>query len=159
MRAEFILDPDVDIEQSHGRADRHGAECAAGRALAVSIGRGADICSASAGRGTEGRYTAGRAACVLANRSADVASNRSPFIFDARIRKIDARGIITTVAGAGTLGYSGDGGPALSATLSSPIVIAFDSYGNLYFADDAENPRVRKVDKKGIITTVAGGAP
>jgi sugar lactone lactonase YvrE len=73
-----------------------------------------------------------------------------------RIRKIDPDGIITTVAGTGSVGFSGDGGPATAATLSNPTGITFDAQGNLYFADDG-NERVRKIGTDGIITTVAGG--
>jgi uncharacterized protein (TIGR03437 family) len=63
--------------------------------------------------------------------------------------------VITTVAGTGTNGYSGDGGPASSAALGGPAGIALDSAGNLYIAD-AYNYRVRKVSANGVITTVAG---
>jgi trimeric autotransporter adhesin len=73
-----------------------------------------------------------------------------------RIRKIDTAGIITTIAGTGEGYFSGDGGPATAATISGPAGLGFDAEGNLYFADSGNN-RVRKVDKNGIITTVAGG--
>lgn len=73
-----------------------------------------------------------------------------------RIRKIDAiTGIITTVAGTGTGGFSGDNGPATSAQLANPFGLAFDTTGNLYVTDTSNN-RVRKVDTSGIITTFAG---
>jgi sugar lactone lactonase YvrE len=68
---------------------------------------------------------------------------------------VDAKGIITTVAGVGAAGFSGDGGPAIAARLGNPTGLAFDAQGNLYFADFANN-RVRKIDKSGLITTVAG---
>jgi sugar lactone lactonase YvrE len=71
------------------------------------------------------------------------------------IRKMDTSGIVTTVAGNGTAGYSGDGGPAILAELNSPRETAVDSSGNLYIAD-AFNHRVRKVDTGGTITTFAG---
>jgi hypothetical protein len=71
----------------------------------------------------------------------------------ARVRKIDPSGIITTVAGTGSAGYSGDGIPAISAELSHPRSVAVDSMGNLYIAEGA---RIRKVDNTGIISTVAG---
>jgi sugar lactone lactonase YvrE len=71
------------------------------------------------------------------------------------VRKVDAKGIITTVAGNGTQGYSGDGGPATSAELNSSLGVAVDAAGNLYIAEWGNN-RIRKVDTKGIITTVAG---
>ena len=64
-------------------------------------------------------------------------------------------GIIRTVAGNGNANYSGDGGAATNATLSSPTCVAIDAYGNLFIADQG-NQRIRKVDTNGIITTVAG---
>ncbi len=78
-----------------------------------------------------------------------------------RVRKINASGIITTVAGNGSIGFSGDGGPATSAGVS-PTGVAVDGAGNLYIADALTyfnkpgTHRVRKVDANGIITTVAG---
>jgi len=71
-------------------------------------------------------------------------------------------GIITTVAGNGLggisiiSGFSGDGGPATSASLSEPFGIAVDAPGNLFIADTG-NGRIRKVSTNGVITTVAGG--
>jgi sugar lactone lactonase YvrE len=74
-----------------------------------------------------------------------------------RIRKVNAStGVIATVAGNGTPGYSGDGGPATSAELNYPSDMTFDSAGNLYIAD-AQNERIREVNAStGVITTVAG---
>jgi hypothetical protein len=72
-----------------------------------------------------------------------------------RIRKVDANGIITTVAGNGTRGYAGDGGPAVQAELWYPSDIAVDALHNFYIVDWG-NSRIRKVDANGIITTVAG---
>jgi hypothetical protein len=65
---------------------------------------------------------------------------------------------ITTVAGTGRAGFSGDGGPAAGATLNAPFGIALDGQGNIYIGDYI-NLRVRKIDTNGIITTVAGSAP
>jgi len=73
-----------------------------------------------------------------------------------RIRKVDAHGIITTVAGNAFAAYAGDGGAATNASLSSPYGVAVDAYGNLFIAD-SENQRIRMVNASGIITTVAGG--
>jgi trimeric autotransporter adhesin len=72
-----------------------------------------------------------------------------------RVRKVSPSGLITTIAGNGTKGYSGDGGSALSAQLSQPAGIAVDSAGNVYVADQAANV-IRKISG-GNITTVAGG--
>ena len=74
---------------------------------------------------------------------------------EARIRKVDINGIITTVAGTGSPGFSGDGGVATNARLQGPTGVAVDVSGNLFIADG--NWLVRRVDTKGIITTVAGG--
>jgi sugar lactone lactonase YvrE len=72
---------------------------------------------------------------------------------NARIRKVSG-GVITTVAGTGTNGYSGDGGAAIGAQISFATDVAVDSSGNLYIAD-TDNARIRKVSG-GVITTVAG---
>src|SRR5208283_4568575 len=71
------------------------------------------------------------------------------------IRKV-ANGVITTVAGNGAMGYSGDNGPATSAQLDAPYGVAVDSAGDLYIADSANNV-IRKVSaSSGVITTFAG---
>ncbi len=72
-----------------------------------------------------------------------------------RIRRVDLAGIITTVAGNGTYGFSGDTGPATSAKLRYPTGVYGDTAVNLYIAD-TYNHRVRKVDTSGVIDTVAG---
>jgi sugar lactone lactonase YvrE len=73
-----------------------------------------------------------------------------------RIRKISSAGIISTVAGTGTQGFSGDGGPATAATLDSPIGLAIDVSRNLYIAD-THNHRIRRIDStNGTITTISG---
>lgn len=71
------------------------------------------------------------------------------------IRRVSATGIITTIAGTGTPGYSGDGGPATAAMLSTPVALAVDGGGNVFVADQTNN-RIRKISTTGIITTVAG---
>ena len=72
-----------------------------------------------------------------------------------RIRKVSPSGIISTVAGNGTPGFSGDGGLATSAQLSADLYVAVDSVGSLYILDQ-DNGRVRKVTPGGVISTVAG---
>jgi sugar lactone lactonase YvrE len=74
---------------------------------------------------------------------------------DCRIRKINTGGIISAFAGTGICGYSGDGGLAASAMLSSVYGIAFDGHGNLLLADQGNN-RIRQITPAGIITTIAG---
>jgi len=71
------------------------------------------------------------------------------------IRKIDTNGVITTVAGNGTEGFDGDGGPATEAKINNPRGVTVDSKGNLYISDTANN-RIRKVDTSGNISTLAG---
>jgi sugar lactone lactonase YvrE len=87
-----------------------------------------------------------------------VAANDDIYVGDGvgRIRKIDATsGVITTVAGSGFSGYTGDGGPAQQARIGAPTAIRFDQAGNLYFTDRAYHV-VRKVASDGIITTIVG---
>jgi trimeric autotransporter adhesin len=73
----------------------------------------------------------------------------------ALIRKITPDGNISTIAGNSQPGFSGDGGPALHATLNVPSALAIDSQGNLYVYS-TNGPRIRKIDTAGIITTIAG---
>jgi len=77
------------------------------------------------------------------------------FTEDDWVGKIDTNGILSTVAGNGYSGYSGDGGPAIEAEFDYPYGLAVDEQGNVYIADTV-NCRVRKVDKSGIVTTIAG---
>jgi sugar lactone lactonase YvrE len=119
------------------------------------------IITTVAGNGTQGFSGDGGPATNASLRyPSGVAADASGNLYiadtsDARIRKVDTGGIITTVAGNGTSGYSGDGGAATNASLSSPNDLALDQSGNLYIADWGNN-RLRKVDANGIITTVAG---
>ncbi len=114
-----------------------------------------------AGNGTDGYSGDGGAATNAALNfpegvTVDAAGNL--FVADFynnRIRKVGTNGIITTVAGNGTDGFSGDGGAATNAELCHPEGVAVDAAGNLFIADDITN-RIRKVGTNGIITTVAG---
>jgi sugar lactone lactonase YvrE len=73
-----------------------------------------------------------------------------------RVRKVDPKGQITTIAGTGLQGFSGDGAPATKAMLSGPVAVAVDRVGNL-FISDAHTDCVRRVARDGTITTIAGG--
>ena len=94
------------------------------------------------------------------NRPQDVAVDGSGNLYIAdtgngRIRRVDRSGIIATVAGNGVSDYRGDGGPAVEASFRGAVRIALDGLGNLYIAD-AGSDRIRRVDRSGIITTIAG---
>ncbi len=114
-----------------------------------------------AGNGTAGfSGDGGRATDAMLNLPSGVAidDNGNIYISDRsndRIRIVNSKGIITTIAGNGMDGYKGDSGPATQAQLSRPFGLALDKKGNLYIADRGNN-RVRKVNPQGIITTIAG---
>lgn len=120
-----------------------------------------NIITTVAGNGTNG-YSGdnGTATNAMLWEPCGVAVDSSDNLFIAdfwnnRIRKVATNGIITTVAGNGTNGYSGDNGAATNAMLCRPCGVTVDSSGNLIIAD-TENNRIRKVATNGIITTVAG---
>jgi sugar lactone lactonase YvrE len=127
------------------------------RRVAASTG----YISTVAGNGTRGYSGDGGTATIAelympTGVAVDTAGNIY-FADNQRIRKVTAStGIITTVAGSGIQGYSGDGGPATRAELNWPWAVAVDAAGNIYFTD-TDNQRIRKVAvSTGIITTVAG---
>jgi sugar lactone lactonase YvrE len=115
----------------------------------------------SSGSGGDGGPATGASLTNVQALSLDSAGNL--FLSDystRRVRRVDAAtGIITTVAGTGTAGFSGDGGPASAAMLNGPSGIAVDCTGALLIADSSNN-RVRRVDPAtGTIATIAGGGP
>ena len=102
----------------------------------------------------------GPATAAILNRPEAVAVDASGHLFIAdtrnqRIRRVSPSGVISTVAGNGSYGFSGDGGPATSASLEYPAGVAVDASGNLFIADYSNN-EIRKVSASGIITTIAG---
>jgi sugar lactone lactonase YvrE len=122
----------------------------------------AGIITTVAGNGTKG-YSGDNAAATAAElnnpsgvAALDLAGNL--YIADQdnnRVRMVSAGGTITTVAGNGTYGFSGDNAAATAAELAVPMGVALDGSGNLYIADNS-NSRIRKVSTGGTITTVAG---
>ena len=120
------------------------------------------IISTVAGDGTatfagDGGPAAGAALNLPSGVAVDTAGNLYISDFaNSRVRKVDhTTGFISTVAGNGTFGFFGDGGPATVAYLNSPAGLAVDGSGNLYIADFS-NQRIRRVNPAGIISTVAG---
>src|SRR5882724_5693096 len=95
---------------------------------------------------------------IIAPRSAKVDAAGNLFITDVannRVRKVDTNGVISTVAGTGIAGFSGDGGAATNAMLRSPNGALPDASGNLFISDSGNNC-IRKVSPTGVITTIAG---
>jgi uncharacterized protein (TIGR03437 family) len=118
------------------------------------------IISTVAGTGVQGfSGDGGPATNAQLNAPASVTfSGGNLYIADSsnqRIRKVSSDGTITTIAGNGSKGFSGDGGPGASASLASPLGMAMDGLGNLYVAD-GDNNRIRRISPGGVITTVAG---
>ena len=118
-----------------------------------------------AGNGTPGYSGDGGPATNAAlNQPIAVAVDQQANVYiaefvNSRIRKVAANGTITTIAGNGIQGYSGDGGPALGASLNGPTGMAVDASGNVYISDTA-NSRIREVTAGGLINTIAGtGVP
>ncbi len=125
------------------------------------------IITTIAGTGTAGfSGDGGLATSAQLNQPSEVAYDSSGNLYitddyNFRVREVNAlTGVITTIAGNGTDGYGGDGGPATSASFTYSVGLALDSSGNVYISDGNDN-RIRKVNiATGIITTVAGtGVP
>lgn len=129
--------------------------------LCLVLHTSAQIITTVAGTGNFG-YNGDGIPATSANMSgptAVVADSHGNFYIssnlDCRIRKVSVDGIISTVAGTGVPGFSGDGGPATLASISQPEGLCIDKSGNLFICDSYNN-RIRRIDTNGIITTIAG---
>jgi uncharacterized protein (TIGR03437 family) len=124
------------------------------------ISSGGGTISSAAGNGASGYSGDGGPAvdAQLDSPSAVAVGETNIYIADtgnARVRVVSSARTITTLAGNGTAGYSGDGGPAADAQLNFPEAIATDSAGNVYISDTG-NGRVRKISAGGVISSIAG---
>ena len=119
------------------------------------------IISTYAGTGTSGNTgDGGPASSAELEQPGGLAFNAAGDLFIADIsanvvREVTPSGVISTAVGTGTYGYTGDGGPATSATLGEPFGIAFNAAGDLFIADSTNNV-IREVNTSGVISTVAG---
>ena len=121
------------------------------------------IINTFAGNGQKERTGDGKPALdasIMGARAVCMDSKGNTYICEREgngVRKVDANGIMSTVAGNGERGYEGDGGPALSATWGSPKAIRCDAQDNIIVVD-TENHAIRRIDAAtGIVTTIAGG--
>lgn len=134
--------------------------CDAGNYRVRRVDNATGIITTVAGNGTKG-YNADGISAVSASLTAPngIAFDKNGNLFIAdqyRIRRVDGKsGLISTVAGTGTAGFSGDGGAATAAKVDNVVGVALDAAGNLFFCD-VNNNRVRKVATDGTISTIAG---
>jgi DNA-binding beta-propeller fold protein YncE len=137
------------------------ADVADHRIRVVDLAGGTITTFAGTGRGKhEGDGGPAVAASIAGARAVELGPDGTVYILERQgntLRGVDPRtGIITTRAGTGAKGYSGDGGPATSATFNGPKELALDAAGNIYIVD-TENHAIRRIDaRSGVITTVAG---
>ena len=118
----------------------------------AGIGRVKNKDRGDGGPANKAVITGARAVCIDSSGNVYVCEREGN-----SIRKIDSAGVITTIAGTGKAGDTGDGGDAKKATFKGPKAIRADAAGNLYVVD-TENHSVRKIDAKtNVVTTVAGG--
>jgi hypothetical protein len=128
--------------------------------LAYCLQTNAQIMNTFAGNGTGGYYgDGGQATAAEFSGPKGVAVDAAGNVYTGdsnnnRVRKINTAGIITTIAGNGTSGSTGDGGPATNATLNHPTILFADPAGNVYMSVNYQS--IRKIDVTGIISTFAG---
>ncbi|HEX6293026.1 MAG TPA: RHS repeat-associated core domain-containing protein [Herpetosiphonaceae bacterium] len=148
----------IDLQHTYDPAGQTLYPGSGGRHSAQDVGS-IVVTTAGGGYGVPGDGL--RAVTAPLDRPQDVVlgSDGSLYIadtFNHRIRRVGPDGIISTIAGTGESGFSGDGGPATAAELDYPVALALAADGTLYIAD-SDNHRIRKIAPNGIISTVAGG--
>jgi trimeric autotransporter adhesin len=129
-----------------------------GGAINFVAGSGSVGFAGDGGSATASTTNAGAGVALYGPRAIAFDSAGNYYLADSgngRIRKVDTKGIISTIAGNGTFGFAGDGSAATGANLNQPSGVALDSQGNIYIADTG-NARIRKVSSSGTISTVAG---
>lgn len=134
------------ISRKHSVVYRVGTDGVAHRIAGTGVGG----YSGDGGPATQAQIAGGNH--LLVNAAGEI------FIGDSGnncVRKIDTAGIITTIAGTGVGGFSGDGGPATAGQFNGISALAFDAAGNMYVAD-FDNHRIRKVSADGTLSTIAG---
>jgi len=128
-----------------------GAQCTTASVISTVAGNHTKGYSGDGGPANEAQMGSPYAVAVDLSGNVYIAD-----YFNHTVRKVSTSGVITTIVGDGTAGFTGDGGPASAARLNGPAGITFDGVGNLYIADKF-NERIRRVDAStGIITSVAG---
>jgi gliding motility-associated-like protein len=122
--------------------------------ITTIAGNGSSFYSGDGGQAINAGLALPTSVCADANGNIYISEARP--MHSSRIRKISPAGIITTIAGSAAFTSTGDGGPAINATMMSPCGLATDASGNIYFSD-AEAARIRKITiATGLITTLAG---
>jgi len=150
----------VDLGDTRGLAiDRNGNVYFANGSIAVAKVSGDGTLTTIAGTDKGGfSGDGGPATAAQFNNVSALAVDGAGNIFvtdEQRIRRIDTHGIITTIAGTGAVGSSGDDGPATQATFNFPSGLAVDPAGDVFVSDEF-NSRVRRIARDGIITSVVG---
>ncbi|MBC7555281.1 MAG: hypothetical protein H7257_15025, partial [Taibaiella sp.] len=130
-------------------------------AIGAPMYSNAQIISTIAGTGTAAfSGDGGQATSAAINTPHGIAVDGAGVVYitdqaNQRIRKITTAGVISTIAGSGSLGFSGDGAAATTASFNNPFTTWIDGTGDILFSDSYNN-RIRKINTSGIITTIAG---
>ncbi len=135
------------------------AEFGNNRVRKVTVNGNIDTLAGSGANGYSGDGLQAKTAQLNGPQAVAVDSTGIVYIADSvnnRIRKVAANGVITTLAGTGAGGFSGDGGQAVNARVGNPVGLAVDGVGNLYVSDGSL--RIRKIFVSGVISTIAGSS-